>query len=165
MKSLFGGLFLVLLSYTVSAQQAEVNNSKIRQFITKAAYATMLAAQEGKLASEKGSAPEVRAYGDLLKKDQSLFLGELQKLADIKHLELPTRLSNKRNTKLKKLASKSGAGFDSEFLKQTKIAFNHEVKQVKFAIESEDTELAAFAEKFLPLLQDHLAKVKKLLNE
>jgi putative membrane protein len=98
-------------------------------------------------------------------RDQQLLLGELEKIASHKNIELPKNISKSKSKMLQKLRSKSGADFDKKFMKMMKIDHKRDVKEFQAATESQDSELAAFAEKFLPLIQEHLDKIKKLLNE
>lgn len=159
-------LFLLTLLCTAAgfSQQASIDSAN-KRFLEKAADARMMDAAQGALAVKKAANDDVRAYGGLMVRDQELLLGELQKLAGTKGVNLPENISKKKAKALAQLEKKSGKDFDRKFLRMMKIDHKRDVREFESAMESQDAAVATFAEKFLPLIREHLEKVKVLLDK
>lgn len=156
---------LLLLAFGANAQTTPSTDKQVNRFLDKAAVYRMMVLEQGKLAVTKGSTDEVRNYGDLMVRDQALLLGELEKLALLENVNLPKNISTAKGKTLRRLGRATGTDFDKKFLQMMKASHKHDIMEFKSALESQDTKLAAFAEKFLPLIEEHLARVKKILKE
>lgn len=144
---------------TDSVKQAHFKNinssidADVSEFMTEAADARMLAIEEGKLASKKGSTQQIREYGELMVRDQSRILEELKLLAVKRNITLPVELSHKRQRTLASLDEKEGEAFDKKFLEVASIDHKREVSAFRKASGFKDSEVAGFAEKNLNLIR------------
>jgi putative membrane protein len=117
--------------------------------------------EAGKLAADKGTDPDVKAFGQKMVDDHSKANDKLKQLAADKGVKLPTELGMMDKHSMEKLQKATGADFDrlyvSEMVKDHKkdvSDFEHESKAAK------DSDVKAFASDTLPTLQQHLSMVE-----
>lgn len=136
-----------------------------RAFIDKAMKDGQAEIAMGKLAQERGSSPAVKAYGRTLVDDHTKAGQELDALA-ARLGYTPPEKAKKEPRENKRLAKLEGEKFDREFAKH--MVKDHE-KAVKLfrkqAQDSENQELWQFANKTLPVLEQHLATARGLAGE
>ena len=137
-------------------------DKNIAAFLVKSADARMMGAQEGKLAVQKGTTKAVREYGALMVKDQTMLLKRIKALAANKKISLPLAIGEQKQDGKDDLMAKTGKEFDKKFMKMMKIDHERDVKLFKKATECSDPEVAAFAVKYLPVIEAHLNKVNKI---
>ncbi|MEO5593903.1 MAG: DUF4142 domain-containing protein [Chitinophagaceae bacterium] len=173
-------LWLLAITYSCSAKAQEIDPVKKANalneqksdhkivddaaavFLVKSADARMMDMQEGKLASKRGSSAAIRQYGQLMEKDQAFLLAKIRRLAAHKQISLPTGISNQKQEGREDLMEKSGQDFDKKFIKMMKLDHERDVKLFKKAIKSDDREISLFANKHLPMIQNHLDKINQL---
>jgi putative membrane protein len=133
---------------------AEVSK-KDQDFLTKAAAGGMYEVEAGKLAQQKGTAPEVKSYGEMLVKDHSAANEELKGLAGTKGVALPAALPTDKQARLDKIGR--AKAFDKEFLKE--VGLDDHKKDIslfeKASKSADDADVKAFATKTLPVLKAH----------
>ncbi len=134
----------------------------VADFLVAAADARMMGIKEGKLAGERGTTPDIKEYGKLMQKDQSLMLKTIKKLAKARKISLPRIISAEKEDGLKDLFAKQGTDFDSKFIKMMKIDHKRDIKDFKAAKDLKDKEVSMFAGQYLPLIQSHLDKLDAL---
>ena len=135
-----------------------------KDFFETAASANMLEIESGKLASERGTDPKIKAYGQLMVKDHTQAAAELKALARDKGVTLPNKMLKRHQTMYDGLKEEeTGRDFDNEFRRKM-IASHKEAVSLfdQAANKSEDAELKAFAAKLLPKLQHHGAMANAL---
>ncbi len=137
-------------------------NEDVATFLVKSADARMMDAQEGKLAKAKGTTEAIRSYGALMVKDQALLLKQIQKLATARNITLPAAVANEKRDASKELSNDKGKDFDKKFIKMMIIDHERDVKLFRKAVASDDKGISAFAGKYLPMIEDHLAKIEAL---
>jgi putative membrane protein len=168
--SLSLGLYLSACSSSDrdSVKQAQEQNQNsaidedISKFLTEAADARMMDIEEGKLAKERGTTPEIRQYGEWMITDQSRLLKELRVLAASKNIVLPNTLSNEKADGLEDLKEKEGEDFDDKFIKMITQDHKRDVDEFEDATDFKDKDVKKFAETNLPLIQSHLDKIQQI---
>jgi putative membrane protein len=80
---------------------------------------------------------------------------QLASLAQSKGLTVPSTLDAKHAAMVKALGAKSGAAFDSSYAEHMAKGHTKAVALFQAASKSSDPDLAAFAQKTLPTLQEH----------
>ncbi len=128
-----------------------------RKFLTDAAAGGMYEVEAGKLAADKGTDPDVKAFGQKMVDDHGKANDKIKQIAGDKGVKLPTELGTLDKHSIEKLQKTNGADFDrlyiSEMVKDHKKDINdfqHESKAAK------DNDVKTFASDTLPTLQDHL---------
>jgi len=150
-----------------STMPASVTESDSK-FMVDAADGGMAEVQMGEIASREGVDQRVKDFGEMMQKDHTKAGDELKKLAKDKNVTLPASISEENMENKHKLIQKSGRDFDKTYMNMMVEDHEKDVKEFKKAAETcNDTEVKAWAEKTLPVLQKHLdaAKaIKKALN-
>lgn len=133
------------------------------KFMKMAIEGNLAEVQLGKLAQQKGSTAEVRAYGQTLEADHASANLNAVKTAMAAGIDVPTAPSNAQQAQYKKLAKLSGKKFDKEFIDMSVDMHEDDVKAYgDEAKVTEDGAVATYASATLPVLQGHLQVAKDL---
>jgi putative membrane protein len=159
MKTLLAGLFAAAC---MSQAAYSAQSLTPADFVAKASEAGMAEIEFGKLAGQKASAADVKAYGRRMVADHGKADAELKPLAEAKKLPTAKALNAQHQKALESLQQKSGGDFDAAFAKQMVADHNEAVALFSSAEKLPDAELAAFATKTLPTLREHQAEAGKL---
>ena len=144
------------------ARQKELPQ-KEKDFLMDAAKGTMLEAQLGKLASEKASSKEVKAFAQLMVSEIQQTKDKIQQVAASNNIVLPDSLERKEQKEIEDLANLSGAEFDKKFM--NKVVKDHKEDLSNFedmAEKAENPEVKNMAQQTLPTLRDHYTKAQQL---
>jgi putative membrane protein len=128
-----------------------------RDFAQKAAAGGLAEVALGQLAQQNGSAPQVKEFGQRMVTDHGQANEELQRIAQSLNLTLPTEPAAKEQATLKRLSALKGAAFDTAYTQD--MVRDHQEDVIAFQREAQsgkDPALKAFAQKHLPVLQQHL---------
>jgi len=87
-----------------------------RAFINTMAVAGMAEVQLGKLATERASSADVKAFGQMMVTDHTKANEELKQIASRLDVQLPTQLDDKHRSLAAKLSTLKGAEFDREYM-------------------------------------------------
>jgi putative membrane protein len=98
-----------------SESSADRASAGARQFINDMAVAGMAEVELGKMASERGSSPEIKEFGELMVKDHSKANDELKQIASELAVTPPAELDKKHRDLADKLSKLQGAEFDREY--------------------------------------------------
>jgi len=132
-----------------------------RKFIEKAAKGGMAEVELGKLAQDKASSDQVKHFAKRMVDDHTKANDELKKLASSKNVTLPTELDRGERREIDKLAKKSGADFDREYMKHMVSDHKNDVSEFKSEAKSaKDADIKNFASSTLPTLEQHLDLAK-----
>lgn len=146
------------------ARQAAAPSAADSKFVKSAAEGGLYEVAVGKLASEKASNPEVKAFGNTLVEDHSAANDKLKKVADAHAITLPTVMPSDKQKKVDRLSRLSGEAFDRQFIEMVGIA-DHQHDIAAFEKESRNgksKDIRSFATETLPTLKAHLATAQKL---
>jgi len=145
-----------------SAQTAKVDRDT-QEFFEKAAVGGIAEVQQGKLAAEKASSPEVKQFGQRMVDDHGKANEELMELASKHGVTLPADLDSKHKKTVDKLSKLSGAEFDRAYMDEMVRDHKEDVKLFeKQAQKGKNADVQQFAEKTLPTLQEHLQEAQQI---
>lgn len=131
-----------------------------RRFIEKAAKGSMDEVRLGRLAAERASDPSVRSFGQKMVSDHEKADSELSALAGRKNLSLP---QDQESRLFRNLSDKSGYDFDKTYISHMVDDHKEDIELFENASrKSDDPEVAAFASKSLPILQEHLRMAEEI---
>ncbi|MBI5276180.1 MAG: DUF4142 domain-containing protein [Burkholderiales bacterium] len=135
-----------------------------RQFMQKAAEGGMFEVQVAQLAATRAVHPDVKGFAGMLVDHHTKANDELVRLANAKKVELPAAPRRGLRRDIAKLARKTGAEFDRDFVRSVGIKAHEKDIALfeKAGRDLKDPELKAFAAKTLPTLKEHLAKAQAL---
>jgi len=151
---------------TTTGTAATTLSKDDQEFATKAAQGNMAEVSLGQMAAQKGTAPDVKTFGNRMVNDHGKALDELKQLAQNKGLTLPTDVSADQKATADKLSAKSGKDFDKTYADT--MADDHEKDAKEFEKASknaQDPDLKAWAAKTLPVIQDHLKMAQAMKDK
>ena len=126
-------------------------------FAMKAAQGGMAEVELGKLATEKASNPDVKAFGQKMVDDHTKANDQLKDIASKQSLALPTDVSAKDKAEKDRLSKLSGDAFDKAYMSH--MVMDHKKDVADFQKEAKsggDDQIKNFAQQTLPTLQEHL---------
>jgi putative membrane protein len=124
-------------------------------FVKSAAEDGMTEVELGKLAMEKSQNNQVKQFAQKMVHDHTEANHELESIARSKGLPLPTKPDAKHEAMVKNLSALSGAAFDSAYAEHMAKGHSEAVAMFQGASRSSDRDLAEFAQKTLPTLEEH----------
>ncbi|HEX4372087.1 MAG TPA: DUF4142 domain-containing protein [Puia sp.] len=151
---------------TTSNMKDTSMSSSITQQDTKFAVdATNIGMMEialGNVAQQNAMRKDVKDFGAMMVKDHTSAGDDLKKIADAKHITLPTSLSADDQKKVDDMKAKTGNKFDKAYIdmmidghKKAADEFQDEIKS------GSDADLRAFATKTLDVIHTHLDSAQK----
>jgi len=126
-----------------------------QSFVKQAALDGMTEVEMANIASAKSSSDEVKAFAARMLQDHGKANADLAALAQSKSIKVPTKLDIKHRAMLNALQVRSGASFDAAYAQHMAAAHAKAVALFTKESQSPDADLAAFAKKTLPTLQEH----------
>jgi putative membrane protein len=156
---LFAAAFAVSCSLAGTAFAA----TNADDFVEDASAKGVAEIEAGKLAQEKGTSADVKAFAAMMIKDHTVANEKLKTLAGQKNLEVSTDAQLMDKAKSMILELRSAKSFDQAYA-------NNQVKAHEATIEifqdevknGDDADLKAFATQTLPKLKAHLTEAKAL---
>jgi putative membrane protein len=131
-------------------------------FMTQAASSGMAEVELGRLAAERASSADVKAFAQKMVDDHTKANGELKALAATKGVTLPAAPDPKHRGMHEKLAAQKGPAFDKEYMAGQVKAHQEAVTLFeREAASGMDPETKAWAAKTLPQLREHLKMAQK----
>ena len=128
-----------------------------RTFATDAAHGGLAEVQLGQLAEQKAGSPQVKEFAQRMVKDHTQANQELMQLAKSENLNVSTELDSKHKSEIDQLRSMSGNAFDAAYMQHMVQDHRKTVEDFqKQAQSGGDPELKSFAQKYLPIVQQHL---------
>jgi putative membrane protein len=128
-----------------------------QEFVARASAAGLGEVELGKLALQKSSAADIRAFAQKMVEDHSRSGTELAALAKARMLPVATQPNEAQRAALAQLRQKTGQQFDEAWTGQ--MVKDHDEAVLLFSaagtLEDDDAELAAFSRKLLPVLTEH----------
>ncbi len=138
-------------------------NSPDKAFAIKAAQAGIAEVKLGRLAVQKASDPDVKAFGQRMVDDHTKANAELESVARQENMTLPTIPAAKQQAAFYRLNKLSGAAFDKAYMEDMLKDHETDVKEFqKEARAGKDPKIKNFAAQILPVLQDHLEETKSI---
>ena len=124
-------------------------------FVKSAALGGMTEIELAKLAQSKSQDASIKTFAGRMLKDHDALHRELAAIARRKRLDVPTDLDYEDEQIVKQAAAKSGAQFDAWYARQMITEQQKAIALFQGAAKMQDMELAAFAKKTLPALEEH----------
>ena len=158
---LMTALILGVSAAAISAQAAD----NAGEFAQKAAYAGNFEIESSKLALERSSNAEVKAFAKKMIDDHTAAGAQLKAVAKEAGITLSdaATLDEKQQKELDKLKETKASDFDDEYLDAQEDAHEDAVKLFKdYSKDGDNEKLREFATKTLPTLESHHTAVEKL---
>jgi putative membrane protein len=137
-----------------------------KTFASKAGMGGLAEVQLGNLAMKNGSNADVKTFAQRMITDHSRANQELQQLATLKGLALPTELAGEHKEAFDHLSTLNGAEFDKAYMQHMVEDHEKDVAEFEKASTSvSDPELKDWAQRTLPTLRDHLTQAKAIADK
>ena len=124
-----------------------------RAFLASAAGIGRAMVETGKLAAQRGGAPEMRSVGTTVGEDWTAWLRDLEQLAAERVVTLPTTLDLEHQATLERLQAVSGEAFDAAYLAALASDLEAAERLFEGAARSSDAGIQSFAAHALPQLR------------
>lgn len=134
-------------------------------FVATAAEDGMTEVALAKVAESKSSNPDIKQFAQKMIHDHGQADTQLAQIAKTKGLTVPTQLDARHRAMVTAMSNKSGTAFDAAYSAHMAKAHAKAVALFQSAAQSSDADLAAFASKTLPTLQEHQQMANTLERE
>jgi putative membrane protein len=141
------------------------SSTEAQSFLREAAEGGMAEVDMGSLASQRASNPDVKAFGLRMVKDHTAANQDLKSVAAKSNVSIPTTVDAEHKSMHERFASLSGSEFDKAYMKEMTSDHEKDVAAFKKAQSSSDPNVAAFASRTLPTLEEHLKEAKRVETE
>jgi putative membrane protein len=132
-------------------------------FAREAMQAGAAEVRMGELVQQKAQNSSLKSFGDMIVTDHTRANEELQRLATQKQMTETMSINPREQAKLDRLSNLSGPEFDRVAQREAVDAHAKAIKLFKHEAEhGQDQDLKAFAQKTLPILEQHLQDAKSL---
>ena len=145
------------------AQNATVDKADADR-LAAIAQANLAEITTGKIAVEKSTNPDVKAFAQKMIDDHTTGLDDTKKVAAAKNITLPTAPDAAHQKMAANLQKLSGTEFDKAYIKQGGVADHAKVhaKLKKDMTSAKDADIKALATKLEPIVAEHGDMAKKL---
>ncbi len=134
-----------------------------QDFVTRAAQGNSAEIELGKIVAAKSKNPSVKQFAQMMVKDHTTAINELQELAQSKNLNFNDDPPDDAKTLQAKLSSDTGKQLDKDYMDS--MVEDHQKDVQEFTDKSEtakDPDVKQWAGKTLPTLQKHLEKAQQI---
>jgi putative membrane protein len=145
------------------AAASSPSTSSDQDFVTKAAQGNSAEVELGKIVADKSKNPSVKQFAQMMVKDHTTALNELQELAQTKNLNFNDDLTDDAKALQTKLSSDTGKQLDKDYMDN--MVEDHQKDVQEFTDQSQkakDPDVKQWASKTLPTLQKHLEKAQQI---
>jgi putative membrane protein len=140
---------------SADTEEASTAGATPKSFVEHAALDGMTEVELAKVALQKSKNDEVKQFAQKMTQDHGQANEQLAQIAKSKGISVPTKLDAKHEAMVKSLSAKSGAAFDKAYGQHMAKDHSKAVALFQSAAKSSDQDIAAFAQKILPTLQEH----------
>jgi len=176
MRIRWAGAALAVLPLAAAAQDSStpkldqgakrMMRSQDTLFVMAAARGGTAEVEMGKLATEKASSPDVKAFGQHMAEEHGQANAQLRSIADKQNLTLPWTMNAKQQATYDLLKNKTGADFDKAYVDAMVKDHEEDVKAFqREADKGKDEQIKAFASETLTVLEGHLEKIKAIQSK
>ncbi len=158
-KAFFSGTMAVLFGMAANLALAADGDN----FVDEASAKGLAEIETAKLALEKGTAEDIRAFAQQMIDDHTKSNQELAQLAGEKNLEISDNATLMDKAKAMILQMRDGENFDQAYANNQVVAHEQTIELYRDYIQDgENADLKRFAEQTLPTLEQHLEHARKL---
>lgn len=128
-----------------------------QNFVAKAAQGGLAEVQLGRLAEQRAASPQVKAFAQRMVSDHAKADQDLTRIAQSQGLTVPTELDSKDQATEQQLSGLNGKAFDTAYMRDMLQDHRRDIADFqKEAQVGEDPTVKNFAQKYLPVLRQHL---------
>ena len=133
------------------------------KFLVEASDASMMEIEAGNLAQQKSTNKSVVDFGKMMSTEHANANTEIQSVASMKSVTMPTSMSEDHMKKINDLREKSGKDFDKDYMSMMVDGHKKVISDFeKMSTDAKDDDIRALAAKLLPTLRTHLEIAVKI---
>jgi putative membrane protein len=137
-----------------------------RMFLQKAAEGGTAEVQLGKLAIEKASADDVKAFGQKMVDDHTQLNNQMAPIAESKGVALPRKMGKADKAEYDKLSALSGEAFDKEYVAYMVKDHHEDLREFRTAaMNTNDPDMKMALDKAAKVIREHMVMADKLARE
>ena len=137
-----------------------------RMFLQKAAEGGTAEVQLGKLATEKASADDVKAFGQKMVDDHTELNNQMAPIAESKGVALPRKMGKADQAEYDKLSALSGEAFDKEYVAYMVKDHHEDLREFRTAaMNTNDPDMKMALDKAAKVIREHMVMADKLARE
>jgi putative membrane protein len=135
-------------------------------FLQKAAEGGTAEVQLGKLATEKASADDVKAFGQKMVDDHTELNNQMAPIAESKGVALPRKMGKADQAEYDKLSALSGEAFDKEYVAYMVKDHHEDLREFRTAaMNTNDPDMKMALDKAAKVIREHMVMADKLARE
>lgn len=161
-NTFFAGLFFA--AFGLVGAQAFAAGMDADDFIEEASAKGIAEIESGKLAVQKSTFPEVKAFAKKMIEDHAAANKELRALATKKNVKVADEAELMSRAKAYILKQRDGESFDAAYVNNQIDAHKAAIKLYKDASSSTDEDVRRLAATSLPKLEHHLTEAEALVG-
>jgi putative membrane protein len=140
-----------------------VTDEKSTDFLKKATNSGMAEVQLAKLAQQKATIDAVKNFAAMLERDHTAANQQVKSLADQRHVDVPSTISDDKQKMYNDMQKKTGKAFDKEYISMMVKSHNDGISLFENTrSNASDIDVKNFADKTLPTLKMHLDSAKAI---
>jgi putative membrane protein len=142
--------------------------STTKGFVDAAATGDMYEVEAGRIAEHRAQSAAVRDFAQHMVEAHTQTTDQLKSILAENNIQIapPAHLDDRRQGMIDNLRGATAADFDHRYLAQQEAAHREaEILMGGYAKDGDNQAVKRFASEILPIVQDHLAMVKKLIEE
>lgn len=136
------------------------------EFLIQMAVSHKIAIVASELAEKRSTSKKIKEYASKMVMDHEMMLEEIQSLAQMNGVTLPTEVNEEKNVALDKLQKFSRKKFDRLYLAFVQEVHKADIKKFNnIKIDAEyvnDPAVGAYAQNRLPMIEDHLIQIQNI---
>ena len=137
-----------------------------RMFLQRAAEGGTAEVQLGKLAVEKASADDVKAFGQKMIDDHTQLNNQMAPITESKGVALPRKMGKADQAEYDKLAALSGEAFDKEYIAYMVKDHHTDLREFRMAaMNTNDPDLKVALDHAAKVIREHMVMADKLAHE
>jgi len=131
-------------------------------FVDKASQDGMTEIKLAHLALTNSKNADVRNFATQMQREHGEANASLASIAANKNIRIPTTLDHDHQAVVSEMSAKSGPAFDAAYANHMVMAHKDALELFQAATKSSDNDIAAYAHKMLPTLEEHQMKANSL---
>lgn len=162
MKKILSTSAMVCILASVSGMAYAADKIDADDFVEEVSAKGIAEIESAKMAQQKSTSADIKAFAAKMITDHAAANTELAGIASRKKLEVSDEAEMSNKAKKFMMEQRDGESFDKAYANNQVTAHEDTIELFQRATISDDTEIAAFATKTLPTLQNHLKMAKEL---
>jgi putative membrane protein len=160
------GVAPLLCTWLLAAAAADAGDAGMtaQHFLDEAARGSLAEVTLGRMAAARARDAGVTEFAARMVEDHAEALADARQVAETTGAQISERMTRRHEALAERLAGEDDARFDRVYMEAMVEDHQRTIRTFETQAESGDGAVAAFAGKHLPVLREHLAMAKRVLD-